>query len=316
MKIIAIQIDNIKDLTLEINSSPIIGLAAQELGYSVFFYYGTNLSLKKSSNHKTFPVSGYFSKINTKQFQSKEIIECDIISEKTIYLEDASAVFLRKKPPFNVDYLTSTYILEILEESGVLVLNSPKGVRNCSEKISAMNFESPDSFITSNANALQEFAKSHEEIVLKPMYEGGGTGVIRITSQDQQQIKQYIKEYKHVIAQPFISHEYDKRIIILDNEVLAAFKRFPAKGDFRTNTILGGTYSACSLTNKEQEICNSIKILLKENNIWLAGIDVLNEKLIEINVTSPTGLRAVSALYKQINVKEKILNSIASKISS
>lgn len=299
--------DPIEEVNIDRDSTFFIMLAAQKRGYEVWYalpnqlwaednnVYGnlTKLKVEKSSNH--------YQKLET--------------TEKSLL--DFDAVFMRKDPPFDMEYINSTYLLSIIKDR-VLVVNDPDGIRNANEKVFILNFPEliTKTLVTKNKKAISDFlVKSGGKIVLKPLGKRGGEGIFIVTEGDKntQTIIDVSTEEGHVtvMAQKYIPEASlgDKRIIIINGEPLGAFVRKPSEYDHRGNLCAGATAIECEITDRDLEICNQLKDKLIANGLYFVGIDVLGNYLSEVNVTSPTGLQEIASMYG-IHIEEHILDFV------
>jgi glutathione synthase len=209
-------------------------------------------------------------------------------------LDDFDVILVRQDPPFDMGYVSNTYLLE---QTKALVLNPPLGIRNISEKMSILQFPelTPKTWVGRDIDALEAFAKRYEQVVLKVLYLMGGDGVIKLRSGDVDFRARAGKFIEAAGREPILAQEFlpavsggDKRIFILDGEAFGAVRRMPTGGDFRANLHAGGVAQAADLDESDRAIVAAIAPLLKREGILFAGIDVIAGKLIEINVTSPT----------------------------
>jgi glutathione synthase len=298
---IAFQIDKIKSLKPKTDTSLLVMNECYARGFDVWFYYPENLS-----------------------YQSGEVLAKGFIYEgeqeegeiETKNLEEFNFVFLRQDPPFDMNYLTTTYLLERLKKAKVL--NNPKSVRDCPEKLFVLNFHKfmPETIITTSENEVREFWQKHKEIIIKPLYAHGGIGVFYIPSDDKNLFNAFrlLKEgYKGlpVIAQKYLPNvkKGDKRILFINGEFAGALNRVQAQDYAISNTAVGGKYEKTTLTEVEKEMCREFFIKFKELGLFLVGIDVIDDKITEINVTSPTGFCLINELYG-IRIQEKIVDEI------
>ena len=215
---------------------------------------------------------------------------------------DIDFVLMRQEPPFNMNYITYTHLLEHLPKN-TRVINNPISVRNAPEKLLVTFFEDlmPETLISLDADAILNFQKIHKDIVLKPLYGKGGEGIIRLQNSKDIFIKieKFIKDQEEpIMVQPFLPEveNGDKRIILLNGEPVGCLNRIPAKGEFRSNLGVGGIPQLSELTQSDMRICKAIKPILQEMNLVFVGIDVIGKYLTEINVTCPTGVRQIKNL--------------------
>lgn len=290
---IAVQMDAIDSINYDSDSSFILALEAQNRGFRILYYQPKNLSLQ---NGKVIAnVQEITLKANKdKYFSLGKIYETDF--------SDIDFILMRQDPPFDMNYLTYTYFLEMLPTT--IILNSPKNVRDCPEKIFACKFADlmPPTLISSDILSIATFHKKYKEIVVKPLYAFGGRDVFLIKSKDdlEKHSNYLIEKYNcPLVAQKFLPNivKGDKRVILIDGKIAGALNRIPQKGNIRSNLASGGTAQKTTLSDKEKEICKRVGKELKKRNLLLAGIDIIDGNLTEINVTSPTGLRVINRLY-------------------
>jgi glutathione synthase len=223
-----------------------------------------------------------------------------ITSEKAEFAPcDFDAIIMRKDPPFDNEYLYSTYLLEIAANQGARVLNNPVAIRGWNEKLSVTRFPqfAPEFLVTSNQTLIRDFLKKHEDIVVKPLDGMGGSSIFRLTLQDPNisVILETITEFgtRTIMAQRYLPAivQGDKRIIVIDGEPLPyTLARIPMAGETRGNLAAGGTGVAHPLTSRDRDIAMTVGKVLKQEGLFLVGLDVIGEHLTEINVTSPTGM--------------------------
>ncbi len=214
-------------------------------------------------------------------------------------LRQLDVLLIRQDPPFDMGYLTTTWILERLM-GDVLVLNNPVEIRNAPEKILVTDYPdlTPPTLITRNVEAIKRFRQTHKDIIIKPLYGNGGAGVFRLRPDDENfnsLMEMFLTAREPMIIQAYLPavREGDKRIILLDGKPVGALNRIPAKGETRSNLHVGGRAEAIDLSPRDHEICNAIGPELSKRGLVFAGIDVIGDKLTEINVTSPTGIQEI-----------------------
>ena len=211
---------------------------------------------------------------------------------------DVDVVWMRQDPPFDMSYITATHLLERLC-THTLVVNDPKWVRACPEKILPLDFPElmPETLITRDRPSIDKFRSKHKDIILKPLYGNGGGGVFLVKEGDSNcsaLIEMFIENSREpLIAQAFLKdvEKGDKRIIIIDGEPVGAINRIPQKGEMRSNMHVGGLATSTDLTVSDLHICKAIGPMLKDRGQILVGIDVIGDKMTEINITSPTGVQ-------------------------
>lgn len=284
---VAVQMDPIEGINIDTDSTFFLMLEAQTRGHGLWVYTPDKLSLEdgrvlargRALNLKA--VKGDHYKVG--QWETRDVSEFD-------------AVLMRQDPPFDMAYITATHFLERVHPK-TLVINNPAEVRNAPEKLFVTGFEGvqPPTLITSDAEAIYDFRARHGDIVLKPLYGGGGSGVVKL-SKDDPNLDALLELHamigrEAVIAQKFIPAvtKGDKRILLVDGEPVGAINRVPAAGQVRSNLARGGRAEAVELTARDRELCEIIGPELKRRGLLFVGIDVIGDYLTEINVTSPTG---------------------------
>ena len=231
--------------------------------------------------------------------------------------------FIRQDPPFDLAYLTNCYLLEIHKKFNKkpFFVNDPTGIKNFTEKIFPMYFPDlmPQTYITGNLESFKILLKKYKQVVIKTLFNKGGEGIemvdIKNPNKANNEFLKLINQYQvPVVVQKFIENvKYgDKRVILLDGNPAGIINRIPPKGEFKANLHLGGKAEAIGLSNKEKEICRSLKKTLINEKLFFVGIDLINEKLTEINVTSPTGIVQIKEL-SGINVAKKMWDKLIAK---
>ena len=215
-------------------------------------------------------------------------------------LSEMDVILLRQDPPFDMNYITTTHILERIHPK-TLVVNDPAWVRNSPEKIFVTEFPDlmPETLITKDPAEVAAFRKEHRDIIVKPLYGNGGAGIFHMAEADRN-LASLLEMFSQLFREPFIVQRYlsdvrkgDKRIILIEGEPVGAINRVPAEHDSRSNMHVGGRAEKTELTKREREICARIGPSLRERGFILVGIDVIGDYMTEINVTSPTGVREV-----------------------
>ena len=211
---------------------------------------------------------------------------------------DVDVVWMRQDPPFDMAYITAAHLLERLK-GDTLVVNDPEWVRSCPEKILPLDYPElmPETLITRDRRAIDAFRARHKDIILKPLFGNGGAGVFRVKADDSNYsslLEMFMESSREpIIAQAFLKDvsKGDKRVIIIDGEPVGAINRVPQKGETRSNMHVGGEARPTELTEDDLRICRAIGPMLKERGQILVGIDVIGDKMTEINITSPTGVQ-------------------------
>ena len=291
---IAIQMDPLEKINPKEDSTFVIAQEAQRRGHKLFHYSPKDISLK---NNTIIAKGCYFKIIN----QGKKIFKKQ--KKISINLNQFHCVLVRQDPPFNMEYITATYFLEMLNQK-VLVVNNPTEIRNNPEKLSMFNFKNliPDTLISGDLTEIQNFIKKYKFTILKPLYGNGGEGIEKVTKgslKNKTIIQRMIKKYKGaIIAQKFIKEisQGDRRIILIDGEYVGSVARIPKKGSIKANFHAGGSAQRSGLVFKDRKICSKLKPYLKKKGLFFTGIDAIGNYLTEINVTSPTGMQEINRL--------------------
>ena len=233
-------------------------------------------------------------------------------------LSSFNVILMRKDPPFNMEYIYTTYILELAKKSGVVVINDPSALRSCNEKFSILNFPqccSP-TLVTRNQKRILDFINKHSEVVVKPMDAMGGKSIFKISASDKNQISLIDKMTQQgnttIMTQRYIPEitQGDKRILIINGEpVPYALARIPKDGELLGNLAAGGRGQSIPLNERDRWICSEIKDTLIENGISFAGIDIIGAYLTEINITSPTCIRELDKEFN-FNISAQLFDHI------
>ena len=309
--IIAIQADELETLKPTTDTTLFIASELRESGYRTFFYTTDQLYVQNGivCAKGRYVESCYADFISTFKIIGEELVIC---------LNDVKSVLVRQDPPFDMNYITSLYILELLPKN-VLVLNDPVGIRSCGEKVTPLHYPHlapPTMVISKLSDEVREFLYLHQKLILKPLYWFGGKHTQLLGVSDEERIEYALKEHGTIVLQKFFPEisEGDKRIFIIDGKAEIALKRVPANGQFRANLASGGTAMQTDITARENEICAEVGDKMKENGIFIAGLDVIAEHLIEVNVTSPTGFVAIDRLYG-VNLAAMVVTHLEKCIS-
>ena len=231
-------------------------------------------------------------------------------------LKELDLIFLRQDPPFDMSYITSTFLLEYIEDE-VKIINKPSEVRNAPEKLFLNRWKNltPETIITRNISEINSFRKKHKNIILKPLYGNGGNGIFFLGEKDKN-FNSLIEIFLDSHPEQFILQEYlknikfgDKRIILINGKPEGAINRIPSENDIRANLHVGGKATKTVISNKEMEICESIGPELIQRGLLLVGIDVIGNKLTEINVTSPTGFREIQK-FSNLNLAKTLIDNL------
>jgi glutathione synthase len=285
---VAVQMDPVLGINIETDTTFLMMWEAQQRGHRLWFYTPDKLSMEDG---RVFARAQPLTLTKT-QGAHAQLGETVILDMK----DDVDVVLMRQDPPFDMAYITATHFLEKVHPH-TLVVNNPAEVRNAPEKLFVTDFPGvqPPTLITSDHQAIYDFRARHGDIVLKPLYGGGGSGVARLLADDPNldallELHAMIGR-EQVIAQKFVPavSKGDKRILLVHGEPVGAVNRVPAAGQVRSNLRVGGRAEAVELTPRDLELCAIIGPELKKRGLLFVGIDVIGEYLTEINVTSPTG---------------------------
>jgi glutathione synthase len=285
---VAVQMDPVLGINIETDTTFLMMWEAQARGHRLWFYTPDKLSMEDG---RVFARAQPLTLTKT-QGAHAELGETVLLDMK----DDVDVVLMRQDPPFDMAYITATHFLEKVHPH-TLVVNNPAEVRNAPEKLFVTDFPGvqPPTLITSDHQAIYDFRARHGDIVLKPLYGGGGSGVARLLADDPNldallELHAMIGR-EQVIAQKFVPavSKGDKRILLVHGEPVGAVNRVPAAGQVRSNLRVGGRAEAVELTTRDLELCAIIGPELKKRGLLFVGIDVIGEYLTEINVTSPTG---------------------------
>jgi glutathione synthase len=285
---VAVQMDPVEGINIETDSSFLMMMEAQSRGHRLWVYTPDKLSLEEGRvRARARPAT--LRAVKGDHVTLGEPVLLDLA-------DDIDVVLMRQDPPFDMAYITATHFLDKVHPK-VLVVNNPTEVRNAPEKLFVTDFPGvqPPTLITSDIDAIYDFRERHGDMVLKPLYGGGGSGVVRLKADDPNldallELHAMISR-EQVIAQKFIPavSKGDKRVLLVDGEPVGAINRIPAEGQVRSNLARGGRAAAVELTARDLELCAIIGPELKRRGLLFVGIDVIGDYLTEINVTSPTG---------------------------
>ncbi len=247
-----------------------------------------------------------------------------LASEKTANLASLDVILMRKDPPFDLEYIYSTYLLELAEAAGVRVINKPQSLRDANEKFFIANFPQciTPTIVTRQAQRLRQFADEQGEVIFKPLDGMGGASVFRTHNSDPN-LNVIIESLTNMGKQSIMGQRYlpeisagDKRILVINGEPIPyALARIPAAGETRGNLAAGGTGKGLELTERDKWICAQVGPTLKKKGLMFVGIDVIGDYLTEINVTSPTCVRELDTIF-DLNISATFLDSIEETISA
>ena len=292
-KIVAIQGNNPSTLNPMTDTSIFLAKEVQNKNYEIFYYEPKNLSI---INSKVI-AEGYFIKFN---YTKKKFFQ--ILKKKKLDLTKCKFILIRQDPPFNLEYVLTTYILEMIKNK-VKIVNDPMSIRNISEKIYSAKYEKfmPMTIFTQRLNEIKKFFRKNKKVIIKPTFGYGGNDIHLLNRFDLKFIKKFIKKNGHIICQKYLTKiiNGDKRVFLINGKVVGAISRIPKKGSYLSNMGKGAKAIHIKLTKVEKKISKLVADDLKKNNIFFAGIDFIDQKLNgDINVTSPTGLKTYYDLTK------------------
>jgi len=293
-KIIAIQGDHPKKLNPVSDTSIFLANEAQNKKYKIFYYEPKNLSI---INDKVI-AKGFFVKFD---YFNKKFFK--ILKLQKLNLLNCKFILIRQDPPFNLEYISTTYILDKIKNK-VKIINNPTSIRNISEKLYSSSFQKfmPKTIFTKDLKIVKNFYKINKRMIIKPIHGYGGNDIHLIQGSFKNKLViNFIKKHGHIMCQKFIPNiKYgDKRVFLINGKICGAISRIPKKGSFLSNMSKGAKPTLTKLTKSEKKISNVVAKNIKKENIYFAGIDFIDQKLNgDINVTSPTGLKTYYDLSK------------------
>ena len=303
-KIVAIQGNHPSKLNSETDTSVFLANEIQNKDYKIFYYDPKNLSV---INSKVI-ASGFFIKFN---YKDKKFFK--ILKKQKLDLTKCKFILIRQDPPFNLEYISATYILDTIQDK-VKILNNPTSIRNVSEKLYSVRYQKfmPSTIFTQNINEIKNFFKVHKKVIIKPIHSYGGNDIHLLNRFNSKLINQFIKKHDHIMCQKFLPKisKGDKRVFLINGKVCGAISRVPKQGSFLSNMSKGAKPISIELTIIEKKVSKLIAKDLKQENIFFAGIDFIDQKLNgDINVTSPTGLKTLYDL-SGINLAKTFWNEL------
>ena len=292
-KIIAIQGNHPSKLNPLTDTSIFLAHEIQKKNYKIFYYDPKDLSI---INFKVV-AEGFFIKFD---YKKKRFFE--ILKKQKLELIKCKYLLVRQDPPFNLEYICSTLILDKIKKR-VKVINDPTAIRNVSEKLFSTKYQKfmPDTIFSQNIDEIRKFFKKHKKVIVKPINSYSGNNIHLFTKFNLRFFQKFIKKHDHIMCQKYLPKikEGDKRVFLINGKVCGAISRIPKKGSFLSNLSKGAKPINVKLTNKEMKISKLISKDLKKDKIFFAGIDFIDEQLNgDINVTSPTGLKTFYDLSK------------------
>lgn len=292
---IAIQMDAPAQLNAQADSTIALAQEAQRRGHRLWYYHPSSLVYAENDVRS---VGAYPFKLNDGpqwyELGPKELLR----------LADMDVILMRQDPPFDMAYLSATYLLERVPKP-TRVINNPTYVRNAPEKLSILNFPEyiPPTMVASEESAIHIFRNMVGRIVVKPLYGYGGRSVF-VFDKDDSNLSTFLEQHRERSQEPLMMQAFlpeverqDVRVILMHGKVSAAVGRIPADGEIRANFRVGGTAAPVELSPRQQEICDAVGKQLQSYGVFFAGLDLIGDYLTEINITSPTGIRAAQQLY-------------------
>jgi glutathione synthase len=291
---VAVQMDPIARINIRGDSTFALMLEAQKRGHELSYYTPDQLSLRGEE---------LVAPVQVVTVRDEPGNHFTLGEPRRAPLNAFDVILLRQEPPFDIAYITSTHLLEWIHPK-TLVVNDPASVRNAPEKMFVLNFPQlmPPTLISRDLDEINSFRDEHGAVVMKPLHGHGGAAVFRVMPQDMN-FGSLFDMFSVTFREPWVIQRFlpevkhgDKRIILVDGEFAGAVNRVPAPDDLRSNMVRGGAAQATDLSEREREICATLGPALRERGLLFVGIDVIDGNLTEINVTCPTGIRAIAKL--------------------
>ncbi|MGR3807446.1 glutathione synthase [Pasteurella testudinis] len=311
---LGIVMDPIQSINIKKDSSFAMLEQAQARGYQLYYMEMNDLFLHKG----VAKARGRELKV---RYDYNDWFE--FLSDETLELAELDVILMRKDPPFDTEFIYATYILERAEEQGCLIVNKPQSLRDCNEKLYTAWFAdlTPETLVTRDAGRLKTFHQQHGDIILKPLDGMGGSSIFRV-KQDDPNLSVIIETLtdlgqRYCMAQSYIPQivNGDKRILVVDGEPVSyCLARIPSKGETRGNLAAGGSGEARPLTDSDWAIAKTVAPYLKQKGLIFVGLDVIGDKLTEINVTSPTCIREIEAAFPQVSITAMLMDAIERRL--
>ena len=287
-KIVAVQGNHPTKLNPVTDTSVFLAHEIQNRKYKIFYYDPKNLSV---INSKVI-AKGFFIEFD---YNKKKFFK--ILRKQNLDLTLCKYILIRQDPPFNLEYISATYILDTIKDK-VKIINNPTSIRNVSEKLYSVKYQKfmPSTIFTQNIDEIKNFFKKHKKVILKPIHSFSGNDIHLLNRFNLKLVQKFIKQHDHIMCQKYLPKisKGDKRVFLINGKVCGAISRVPKKGSFLSNMSKGAKPINIKLTKLENKISKLIAKDLKKENIYFAGIDFIDQKLNgDINVTSPTGLKTL-----------------------
>ena len=287
-KIVAVQGNHPSKLNPITDTSVFLANEIQSKKYKIFYYDPKDLSV---INSKVI-AKGFFIKFD---YTKKKFFK--ILKKQKLDLSRCKFILIRQDPPFNLEYISSTYILDTIKDK-VKIINNPTSIRNVSEKLYSVKYQKymPSTIFTQNMDEIKNFFRMHKKVILKPIHSFSGNDIHLLNKFNLKLVQKFVRQHDHIMCQKYLPKisKGDKRVFLINGKVCGAISRVPKKGSFLSNMSKGAKPINIRLTKIENKISRLIAKDLKKENIYFAGIDFIDQKLNgDINVTSPTGLKTL-----------------------
>ena len=287
-KIVAVQGNHPSKLNSTTDTSVFLANEIQSKKYKIFYYDPKDLSV---INSKVI-AKGFFIKFD---YTKKKFFK--ILNKQKLDLTRCKFILIRQDPPFNLEYISATYILDTIKDK-VKIINNPTSIRNVSEKLYSVKYQKymPSTIFTQNMDEIKNFFKMHKKVILKPIHSFSGNDIHLLNKFNLKLVQKFVRQHDHIMCQKYLPKisKGDKRVFLINGKVCGAISRVPKKGSFLSNMSKGAKPINIKLTKTENRISKLIAKDLKKENIYFAGIDFIDQKLNgDINVTSPTGLKTL-----------------------
>ncbi|RUO19802.1 glutathione synthase [Aliidiomarina haloalkalitolerans] len=312
---VAIVMDPIASITTYKDTSFRIALEAQARGYELLYLELADMFIDQgTAKARVRPLQVWDRSENYFQLGADEIVN----------MGDLDVIFMRKDPPFDIEFVYATHILDLAARDGALVVNRPQSLRDCSEKLFTAWFPDliPATLVTRSTKQIREFHQKHQDIILKPLDGMGGASIFRVDEQGSnlgviiETLTNHGKRFAMVQEYLPAIKDGDKRILIINGEpVPYSLARIPSAGETRGNLAAGGSGRPQPLSESDLELARTIGPVLKEKGLYLVGLDVIGDRITEINVTSPTCMREIENAY-QINIAGQLFDAVIADLPS
>ncbi|VAX00480.1 Glutathione synthetase [hydrothermal vent metagenome] len=312
---LAVIMDPVESINYKKDSTLAMLLEAQQRGYQLFYMPVTDLYLRDAEAR---------ARVQPIQVKADPEHWFELSAQQDIALSELDVILMRKDPPFDMNYIYATYLLEAAEQTGVLVVNRARSLRDANEKLFALQFPqcTPECLVASSADTLKNFIREQQDVILKPLDGMGGQSIFRVRHDDPNLnvIIETLTEHgqRLIMAQRYLPEivDGDKRILLIDGEAIPyALARLPGKGETRANLAVGGTAQGQTLSEKDLWICQQLGPRLKEMGLIFVGIDVIGDYLTEVNVTSPTCIRELDTQF-DLNISALLMDKIEEKVKA